>query len=51
MDDQGFFIVFSLQEAAKKAAAEVICAGNVGVSPGRKEKVHDVGKIPDGLGF
>ena len=44
MDDQRFFVVFSLQKAAEKAVAGGSCAGNVGVSPGRKQVVHGPSK-------
>src|SRR5882724_1761137 len=40
MDDQCLCVVFCLQKAAKQAVAGVIRAGNIGVSPGRKQEVH-----------
>src|SRR5712671_3748591 len=45
MDDQCLLIVFCLvvfwlNQAAKQAIAGVIRAGNIGVSPGRKQEVH-----------
>ena len=33
-------VVFHLEEDAKQAVARVICAGNIGITPGRKQMVH-----------
>src|SRR6478735_5674271 len=44
VDDQRLLIVFGLLKGAKQAVARSICAGNVGVSPGRKQEVHGPSK-------
>src|SRR5579864_434114 len=49
MDDQGLLIVFALQKGAKQAVAGGICAGNVGVSPGRKQVIHGPSKDTRGI--
>src|SRR6185312_9188668 len=44
MNNQRLLIVFGLQKAAKQAIARGICAGNVGISPGRKQVIHGPSK-------